>query len=106
MNGKDLINELERLSAARDKATVDALGTPSFQNVYLNYDANVSAARRRIERFRLEAHVRFRGKQMSLADAEDLLHAYGTLNKMGGSCDVEELQGVIDRGYLLPADAW
>ena len=106
MNGKDLVNEIARLGAARDKALVDALGTSGFPDVYLEHDTRVRYVRRRIERFRLEAHVRFRGTQMSIADAEDLLHAYGTLNKMGGSCDVEGLRGVIDRGYLLPADTW
>jgi hypothetical protein len=102
--GKDLLDEMVDRINDRAEAVTEALGTPSLRDVFLDHDARVRPLRRRLDRFRLEAHVRWEGKQMSLADAEDLLHAYGTLIGMGVACDVEGLQGVIERGYFLPAD--
>lgn len=104
MIGKDLIAEMADMISARAEAVTAALGTDALRDVFLDHDARIRRVRRQIDRFRLEAHVRWGGKQMSLADAEDLLHAYGSLIGMGVSCDVEGLQGVIERGYYLPAD--
>jgi len=104
VTGKDLLETLVALVDARAADTGALLGRMALQDRFLQHEEKIRATRRRLDRFRLEAHVRWEGKQMSLADAEDLLHAYGQLVALGCACDVEGLEEVVARGYALPAD--
>lgn len=104
MTGNDILKGMVRAVKARGAiahALLDGRGAPDS---YLEAEAHVRMWRRSLERFRLEAHVRFDEKQMTLADAEDLESAYETLEQLGyrNARVVETLRDVIRAGYELP----
>lgn len=106
MTGNDIVKQMAACVKDRAYVAEKLLRDMTNPEAYLEYEGRVRQHRRRLERFRSEAHVRFNGVQMSLADAEDLESAYETLEQLGfrNPIVVEELREIIIEGYKLPAD--
>ncbi len=106
MTGEDIRRGIADAVGGRANGAKALLAGETNPGVFLQAEAHVRAWRRKLERFRLESHVRFNGEQMCLADAEDLELAYERLAQLGYRNDpvAASLRGVIEEGYRLPFD--
>lgn len=97
--GEDLKRELEKMYVGQAQLLL-------VPYLYIAFEKKVNEKRRLLDRFRLEAFIRFDGEQMCLASAENLLFAYETLEQLSYRDDekVEALRTAIEEGYKLPLD--
>jgi len=104
--GEGIRKALADAVKSRGRVATELLARRTTPDEYLLIEGCVRAARRNLERFRLESYVRFNGCQMTLADAEDMESAYETLAQLGYTNPrvVDTLRDVIEAGYRLPFD--
>lgn len=108
MTGNEILERMTKAVDDRSSAVDRLLKGAAAPAGFLDADREVSAWRRKLERFRLESHVRFNGEQMTLASAEDLLLAYETLSQLNyeNGLVLDALRKVVEEGYRLPYDDW
>lgn len=106
MTGREIQQRMAEAVRIRAEVATRLLSAEAIPDEYLRAEAVVRAERRKLERFKLEAHVRFNGAQMTLADAEDLESAHATLSALGyrNASVGDGLRKVIVEGYRLPYD--
>jgi len=90
MTGKELTDNLRCAISLREAAFTEG--------EYLRLDAEVRRIQRCIDRMRLEIHVRVDGKQLMLADVQDLRDTCVRLNMPG---DVNYLDDLIEQAMKV-----
>lgn len=104
MTGYDILEKIAFYIHDRGSVYGEVLAERLPSAEYLAAEAKVMRFRRLLERFKLEAHVRVDGVQVSLADAEDMESAYATLAADGLGPARNDLRPIIEAAYKLPLD--